>query len=99
LRDLVILLSRAALCLANDTGPGHLAGALHIPTITPYLPGDIYPMRVWASTLYHHGVTLPPDTFTFAQIENAILNSHTDIINSVPAELLASQAISALEGR
>jgi Glycosyltransferase family 9 (heptosyltransferase) len=99
LRDLVILLSRAALCLANDTGPGHLAGALHIPTITPYLPGDIYPMRVWTSTLYHHGVTLPPDTFTFAQIENAILNSHTDIINSVPAELLASQAISALKWR
>jgi len=97
LRDLAIVLSRAALCLANDTGPGHLAGALRIPTVTPYLPGDIYPMRVWASTLDHHGVTLPPDTFTFAQIENAILNSHTDIINSVPAELLAEQAISALE--
>ena len=51
LRDLAILLSHASLCLSNDTGPGHLAGALHIPTITPYLPGDIYPMRVWASTL------------------------------------------------
>jgi hypothetical protein len=97
LRDLAILLSRAALCLSNDTGPGHLAGALHIPTITPYLPGDIYPMRVWASTLWHHGVTLPPEAFTFAEIENNILNSHTDIINSIPAELLASQAISALE--
>ena len=99
LRDLAILLSHAALCLANDTGPGHLAGALHIPTVTPYLPGDIYSMRVWASTLWHHGVTLPPDTFTFAQIENAILNSHTDLINSIPADLLASQAISALEAR
>jgi hypothetical protein len=97
LRDLAILLSRASLCLSNDTGPGHLAGALRIPTITPYLPGDIYPMRVWASTLYHHGVTLPPDAFTFAEIENAILNSHTDIINSVPAELLTAKAICALE--
>jgi hypothetical protein len=99
LRDLAILLSRASLCLSNDTGPGHLAGALRIPTVTPYLPGDIYPMRVWASTLYHHGVTLPLDVFTFAEIENAILNSHTDIINSVPADLLASQAISALEAQ
>jgi hypothetical protein len=99
LRDLAIVLSHAALCLSNDTGPGHLAGALHIPTITPYLPGDIYPMRVWASTLYHHGVTLPPDAFTFAQIENAILNSHTDIINSIPAELLAAAAISSLEAQ
>ncbi len=97
LRDLAILVSRAALCLSNDTGPGHLAGTLHIPTITPYLPGDIYPMRIWASTLWHHGVTLPPATFTFAEIENAILNSHNDIINSVPAELLAAEAISALE--
>jgi glycosyl transferase family 9 (putative heptosyltransferase) len=99
LRDLAILLSHAALCLANDTGPGHLAGALHMPTITPYLPGDLYPMRVWASTLWHHCVSLPPNTFTFAQIENAILNSHTDIINSVPAELLAAEAISALEAQ
>jgi hypothetical protein len=99
LRDLAILLSHAALCLSNDSGPGHLAGALHIPTITPYLPGDIYPMRVWASTLWHHGVTLPPDAFTFAQIENAILNSHTDIINSISAELLAAEAISALESQ
>ena len=97
LRDLAILLSDASLCLSNDTGPGHLAGALHVPTITPYLPGDIYPMRVWASTLWHHGVTLPPDAFTFAEIENAILNSHTDIINSIPTDLLASHAISALE--
>jgi hypothetical protein len=99
LRDLAILLSHTALCLSNDTGPGHLAGALHIPTTTPYLPGDIYPMRVWASTLWHHGVTLPPDAFTFAQVENAILNSHTDIINSIPAELLAAEAISALEAQ
>jgi ADP-heptose:LPS heptosyltransferase len=97
LRDLAILLSRATLCLSNDTGPGHLAGALHIPTVTPYLPGDIYPMRVWASTRYHHGVTLPPDAFTRAEIENAILNSHTEIINRIPADALASHAISALE--
>ncbi|HEY7021735.1 MAG TPA: glycosyltransferase family 9 protein [Ktedonobacterales bacterium] len=99
LRDLAILLSHASLCLSNDTGPGHLAGALHIPTVTPYLPGDIYPMRVWSSTLYHHGVTLPPDAFTFAQVENAILNSHNEIINSIPVNLLATQAISALEAR
>lgn len=42
-------------------------------------------------------MTLPPATFTFAEIENAILKSHNDIINSVPAELLAAEAISALE--
>jgi glycosyl transferase family 9 (putative heptosyltransferase) len=95
--DIAILLNHASLCLSNDTGPGHLAGALYVPTIPPYLPGDIYPMRVWASTLYHHGVTLPRDAFTFAQIENAILNSHTDIINGIPASALAAQAISALE--
>jgi hypothetical protein len=99
LRDLAILLSRAALCLSNDTGPGHLAGALHIPTVTPYLPGDIYSMRVWSSTLYHHGATLPPGAFTFAEIENAILNSHTGIINSIPSDALASRAISALEAQ
>jgi hypothetical protein len=99
LRDLAILLSHAALCLSNDTGPSHLAGALHVPTIAPFLPGDIYPMRVWASTLWHHGVTLSSDAFTFAEIENAILNSHTDIINSVPAGALAAEAISALEAQ
>lgn len=42
LRDLAILLSNATVVLSNDTGPGHMAGALGTHTITPYMPGNVY---------------------------------------------------------
>lgn len=96
LHDLAILLTHAALTLANDTGPGHLAGALGIPTITPYLPGNVYSKSVWASSLWHHGVTLAPNPFSFQQIEAAVLWNKTDIINSIPSEWLADEAICCL---
>jgi len=86
LRDLAILTKHAMLVLANDTGPGHIAGALGIHTITPYLPGNLYSRRVWSSTPWHHGVTLEPHTFTFHELEAAVLWGKTDIINSIPPE-------------
>ena len=96
LRDLAIVLTRATLALANDTGPGHLAGALGIPTITPYLPGDLYSRRVWASSLFHHGVTPDPNPFTHQQLEAAVLWDRTDIINSIPPEDLVGPAVARI---
>ncbi len=88
LRDLAILVRHAALVLSNDTGPGHLAGALQVPTIVPYLPGNVYSKAVWASTPWHHGVTLEPNPFPAQRIEAAVLWDSTDIIDSIPAERL-----------
>jgi ADP-heptose:LPS heptosyltransferase len=92
LRDLAIVLRHAALTLANDTGPGHLSGALGIPTITPYLPGDLYSRQVWASTPHHHGLTLDPNPYTHPQIEAAVIFDRTDIINRIPPDDLADLA-------
>lgn len=99
LRDLAVLLSRAALALANDTGPGHLAGALGIPTVTPYLPGTVYSREVWASSLLHRGVTLAPNPYTFAQLRDAVLFDRTEIIDSIPPAALAADALAALRVR
>jgi heptosyltransferase-1 len=38
LRQVVALLERAALVIANDTGPMHIAAALNRPLVTPYGP-------------------------------------------------------------
>jgi lipopolysaccharide heptosyltransferase II len=38
LRHVVALLERAALVIANDTGPMHIAAALNRPLVTPYGP-------------------------------------------------------------
>jgi ADP-heptose:LPS heptosyltransferase len=38
LRQLVALLERAALVIANDSGPTHIAAALGRPLVTPYGP-------------------------------------------------------------
>jgi heptosyltransferase I len=38
LRQIVALLERAALVVANDTGPMHMAAALGVPLVTPYGP-------------------------------------------------------------
>lgn len=86
LHDLAILLSRANLTLSNDTGPGHIAGALAVPTVTVFLPGNLYSRRVWASSLWHRGVTLDPHPYSFRQLEAAVLWGKTDIIDSIPPE-------------
>jgi hypothetical protein len=99
LRDLAVVVQRAALVLSNDSGPGHLAGALQVPTIVPYLPGQVYSKTVWASTPWHHGVTLEPSPFPRQQIEDAVLWDRTDIIDSIPPERLAREALAALKTR
>jgi hypothetical protein len=96
LRDLAIMVRHAALVLSNDTGPGHLAGALRVPTIVPYLPGQVYSRAVWASTPWHHGVTLEPSPFPAQQIEAAVLQDKTEIIDSIPAESLKRKALDHL---
>jgi len=40
LRQIVALLERATLVVANDTGPMHMAAALGIPLVAPYGPTD-----------------------------------------------------------
>ena len=92
LRDLALLTSHAALALSNDTGPGHIAGALGIPTVTPFLPGTIYSKKVWSSTLYHYGVTLEPNPYSFRTLEAAVIWGKTDIINSIEPEHLCAAA-------
>lgn len=96
LRDLAILTRHAACVLSNDTGPGHIAGALAVPTITPYLPGNIYSKQVWASSLWHHGVTLEPNPFSFREIEAAILWDRTGIIDSIPPATLLDAILHSL---
>jgi hypothetical protein len=97
LRDLVALYQHATLALCNDTGPCHIAGALHIPTIVPYLPGNLYSQLVWSSTPWHHGVTLEPDPYTYQQLINAVTWGHTDIIDRIAPQALAQEAIKVLQ--
>ncbi len=99
LRDLAIVVQQAALVLSNDTGPGHLAGALQVPTVVPYLPGQVYSKTVWASSLWHCGVTLEPGPFSRQRIEAAVLWDSTEIIDSIPPERLAREALAALGTR
>lgn len=96
LRELAVLLTRALLTLSNDSGPGHISGAVGVPTITPYLPGNVYAKQVWSSTLWHRGVTLDPNPYTRQQIESAVLWDHTDIIDAIPPDALVTQALDAL---
>jgi Glycosyltransferase family 9 (heptosyltransferase) len=99
LRDLSILINNADLVLSNDTGPGHIAGALKTPTVTPYMPGNVYSKRVWSSTLWHHGVTLEPNPYSFRQLESAVLWGNTEIINSVPPEDLQQEVLKCLPAK
>lgn len=96
LRDLAILVRHAALVLADDTGPGHIAGALGVPVVTPYLPGSVYSMEVWASSRWHRGVTLEPNPYSFEEIKNAVLWDSTYIIDSIAPERLVEAARDAL---
>jgi hypothetical protein len=95
LGDLACCLGHAALALTNDSAPGHIAGALGVPVVTPYLPGDVYSLRVWASSLAHHGVTSDAP-YTRQQVENAVLWDHTDVIDSIPPARLVAPALAAL---
>ncbi|GCE18318.1 glycosyltransferase family 9 protein [Dictyobacter kobayashii] len=97
LRDLAILSSHARLALSDDTGPGHITGALQIPTIVPFLPGNIYAQFIWSSTPWHHGVTLNPNPYTNQQIEFAVIWGKTDIIDSIPATELYQEAVRYLQ--
>ncbi len=97
LLDLAVILRHATLALSNDTGPGHLAGALSIPTITPFLPGAVYSRQVWASTTWHRGVTIDPSPYSYDTLTAEIFAGRTDIINSIPPEYLAAEAIAHLQ--
>ncbi|GLV57763.1 hypothetical protein KDH_45990 [Dictyobacter sp. S3.2.2.5] len=97
LRDVAVLCNGATLALSDDTGPGHIAGALHIPTIVPFLPGTIYARFIWSSTLWHHGVTLDPNPYSDQQIQSAIIWGKTDIIDSIPPDRLYQDAVRFLK--
>jgi hypothetical protein len=97
LLDLAVILQHATLALSNDTGPGHLSGALGIPTITPFLPGAVYSRQVWASTPWHHGVTIDPSPYSYSAITAEIFAGRTEIINTIPPERLAAIAIASLQ--
>lgn len=94
LRDLAILATRC-LTLANDTGPGHVAAAAGSPVVTPYLPGDVYPMRVWASTPRHRGVTAEPSPFSHRQVANAVLWGENWPMDAIAPPALVQAAVDA----
>ena len=96
LRDLAVILSHARLALSNDTGPGHLAGALGVPTVTPYLPGALYSRQVWASSRWHRGVTVTHNPYSFETLKAEVFAGRNDIINTVPAERLVEEALKFL---
>lgn len=96
LLDLAVILRHATLALSNDTGPGHLAGALGVPTITPFLPGAVYSRQVWATTPWHRGVTIDPSPYSYDALTAEIFAGRTDIINTIPFERLAAEAIAHL---
>jgi hypothetical protein len=97
LRDLAILATRCVV-LANDTGPGHLAGAAGAPVVTPFLPGEVYPQRVWASTPGHRGAAPPPGAFSAREVRDAVLWDENRVVSAVPpAELVALAVEAAVE--
>ncbi|HLG63678.1 MAG TPA: glycosyltransferase family 9 protein [Ktedonosporobacter sp.] len=95
LRDLAVIVKHATFVLSNDTGPAHISGALHIPTIVPYLPGNVYSKQVWASSLRHFGVTLDPDSFSFEETKAAVLWNKTHIIGSISPARIADEVMKA----
>ena len=46
------LLSRAALMIANDTGPGHVAAAVAAPVLSVLGPSDAAQWRAWGPTVH-----------------------------------------------
>jgi hypothetical protein len=93
-RDLAILATRC-ITLANDTGPGHIAAAAGSPVVAPYLPGEIYPARVWAATPRHRGVTVEPSPFRPEEVRQAVLWGENRVISAIPARALVAQAVAA----
>ena len=91
LRDLALIVKHALLVLSNDTGPGHISGALQVPTVVPYLPGNVYAKKVWSSTLWHHGVTVDANMFDSQQLKAAVLWNRTAIIRSISPESLMQE--------
>ncbi|HEX2033334.1 MAG TPA: hypothetical protein VHS99_04045 [Chloroflexota bacterium] len=94
LRDLAILATRC-ITLSNDTGPGHIAAAAGSPVVAPYLPGEVYPARVWAATPRHRGVTVEPSPFSSDEVRQAVLWGENRVISAIPARALVAQAVGA----
>ncbi len=99
LRDLALLTSHAALALSDDTGGSHIAGALGIPTVTIYLPGNIYAQHIWSSSLWHHGVTLEPNPFSYQQLVAAVTWGNTALINRIAPEDICDAITQVLPSR
>jgi hypothetical protein len=98
LRDLAILATRCV-TLANDTGPGHVAGAAGSPVVTPYLPGEVYPKRIWASTPRHRGITAEPSPFTNEAVQNAVLWGENRLMTAIPPQDLVATAVDVVQLR
>jgi len=98
LRDLAVLATRC-LTLANDTGPGHVAAAAGSPVVTPFLPGPVYPKRVWASSPRHRGVTVEPSPFTARETQEAVLWGENRLMAAIPPRALVAEALEALRLR
>lgn len=95
----ILGIARAALAAADAVVIhfGGRAGALGVPIITPFLPGAVFSRQVWASTLWHRGVTIAPSLYSYDTLTAEIFVGRTDIINSIPPEDLAAVTISCLQ--
>jgi heptosyltransferase I len=57
LSELAALISRAAICIAHDSGPMHLAVALGIPVVALFGPSD----TIWAGPYHRDNATVRAD--------------------------------------
>ena len=96
LRDVAIVSKHSVMTLSNDTGPAHIAGAVGTPVVVPFLPGNVYSMAVWSSSLPFRGLTLEPNPYRFDEIRDAVAYGYTHIIDSIQPEVLIQRAVDTL---
>jgi lipopolysaccharide heptosyltransferase II len=94
LSELAALISRATICVTNDSGPMHLAVALDRPVVSIFGPTD----PVWAGPYRRDGAVLRaelPCSPCYLRLLSRCPNNH-DCMNNVPAAAVIERIESTL---